>query len=181
VTGKASAAGLTISRESRRAAVRLRREIPEVWIGATEERLREILPRHAGRDGFRFFAARDGKRLVGIAYGYLGAPGQWWHDIVSKAMTREQRRRWIAPGHFEVVELHVHPEYRRRGIGARLHDTLLARLESRTAVLSTQTDNRPALGLYQGRGWQIIVPSLRFAPAGEEYAILGLDLEARGD
>ena len=91
-------------------------------------------------------------------------------------MTPELRRRWIAQGHFEVVELHVHPDYRRRGIGGRLHDTLLDRLESRTAVLSTQADNRPALALYEGRGWEIVVPALRFAPAGEEYAILGLDL-----
>ena len=176
---EAVGADVTIRRESSRAAVSLRREIPEVWIGSTEERLREILPRHAGRDGFRFFAARDGTRLVGLAYGYLGAPGQWWHDIVSRAMTSEQRRRWIAPGHFEVVELHVHPGYRRRGVGGRLHDTLLGGLESETAVLSTQADNRPALALYEGRGWKIVLPALRFAPAGEEYAILGLDLPSR--
>jgi ribosomal protein S18 acetylase RimI-like enzyme len=170
---------LTIARESRRGALSLRRQIPDVWLGSTEARLREILPRHAARDGFRFFAARDGRKLVGIAYGYLGASGQWWHDIVSKAMTREQRPRWIAHGHFEVVELHVHPDYRRRGIGGRLHDTLLDGLESRTAVLSTQTHNHQALALYAGRGWRIVVPALRFAPAGEEYAILGLDLESR--
>jgi ribosomal protein S18 acetylase RimI-like enzyme len=170
---------VTIRRESRRAAVSLRREIPQVWIGSTEERLREILPRHAGRAGFRFLAARDARQLVGVAYGYLGAPGQWWHDIVSRAMTPEQRRRWIAPGHFEVVELHVHPDFRRRGIGGRLHDTLLDGLESRTAVLSTQADNRPALALYEGRGWEIVVPALRFAPAAEEYAILGRDLPSR--
>lgn len=170
---------MTIARESRRGALSLRRQIPDVWLGSTEARLREILPRHSARDGFRFFAAREGRKLVGIAYGYLGAPGQWWHDIVSKAMTREQRRSWLAPGHFEVVELHVHPDCRRRGIGGRLHDTLLAGLESRTAVLSTQTHNDPALALYAGKGWRIVVPALRFAPAGEEYAILGLDLESR--
>jgi ribosomal protein S18 acetylase RimI-like enzyme len=167
------AAGVTIAAESAREMSSLLGVIPDVWIGASEERLRQILPRHAERDGFRFLAARADGRVVGLAYGYMGASGQWWHDIVSRAMTAEQRGWWLAPGHFEVVELHVHPDFRRLGIGTRLHDTLLDGLASPTAVLSTQADNEPALALYRGHGWEIVVTSLRFAPTGEPYAILG--------
>jgi ribosomal protein S18 acetylase RimI-like enzyme len=149
-------------------------DIPSVWLGVTEPRLRELLPRHAGR-------ARSGGRLAGIAYGYLGARGQWWHDIVSRAMSRRDRNRWLVPGHFELVELHVAPAFRRRGIGGRLHDALVAAVDGPTAVLSTQVDNEPALALYRRRGWQVVVPSLRFGPGGEEYAILGLDLRPAAD
>ena len=146
----------------------------------TAERLEEILPRHAGRDGFRFLTARAGDGLVGLVYGYLGGPNQWWHDRVSAAMNDQQHRRWLAPGHFELVELHVHPDWRRRGLGGRLHDAVLDGLDSRTAVLSTQTDNDPALALYRGRGWQVVIPELRFEPRGSPYSILGLDLQASG-
>jgi ribosomal protein S18 acetylase RimI-like enzyme len=173
-------AGVLIEAVAHDVLDRLLHEIAEVWIGTTDGRLREILPRHAARNGFRFFTARSNARLAGFAYGYLGAPGQWWHDIVFRSMTSPQRARWLAPGHFEVVELHVHPEFRRRGIGGRLHDALLDGLASRTAVLSTQVDNEPALALYTGRGWEIVVPSLRFAPAADRYAILALDRAAPG-
>jgi ribosomal protein S18 acetylase RimI-like enzyme len=151
-------------------------EIAEIWPAASRDRVGEILPRHAERGGFRFLAAEDGGRMVGFTYGYLGGTGQWWHDLVSEKMTDEQEARWLVPGHFEFVELHVRPEYRRRGLGGALHDELLRGLESRTAVLSTQTDNEPALALYRERGWQVVVPEMRFSPGGVPYSILGLDL-----
>jgi predicted GNAT superfamily acetyltransferase len=59
----------------------------EVWPTATPERLDEIFPRHAARNGFRMITAHEGDRLVGLAYGYVGGPGEWWHDRVSAAMT----------------------------------------------------------------------------------------------
>jgi ribosomal protein S18 acetylase RimI-like enzyme len=154
-----------------------RREIAEVWTWVDSHRLNEILPTHAGREGFRFRAAlADDGRLLGFAYGYLGSSGQWWHDLVAAAMSRADQSRWLARGHFELVELHVHQDARRRGIGGRLHDAILAGLPSPTAVLSTQTDNEPALALYRSRGWQILVPELHFQAGGRPYAILGRDL-----
>ena len=152
-------------------------EIPEVWVGITRERLREILPRHTRRHGFRFLAAREGDgMLAGITYGYLGGPGQWWHDLVSEAMSDEQREYWLAPGHFEFVELHVRPSCRRRGIGRRLHDMLLEGLDSRTAVLSTQVDNTAAIALYEGRGWRKILEPIVFGPDYPPYRIMGKEL-----
>lgn len=157
-------------------ALARRSEVAEIWPAASRDRVDDILPRHAARDGFRFRAAEEGGQLVGFSYGYLGGPGQWWHDLVSAEMTDEQERYWLAPGHFEFVELHVRPEYRRQGIGGALHDALLDGLDSRTAVLSTQRDNEPAFALYEGRGWQIVVPEMRFSPGGVPYSILGFDL-----
>jgi ribosomal protein S18 acetylase RimI-like enzyme len=160
-----------------------RREVAAVWTWVSDERVGEILPRHASRDAFTFLAAVDAAgRIVGFAYGYCGGPGQWWHDAVRAAMTPQARRRWLRPGHVELAELHVAPERRRKGLGGRLHDALLAAYpDAPTSLLSTQTGNAPALALYEGRGWQVVVPELRFAAAAEPYAILGLDLGGTGD
>ena len=148
-----------------------------MWVGITRERLEEILPRHTRRDGFRFLAARtaDGA-LAGIVYGYLGSSGQWWHDLVSAAMSREQRARWLAPGHFEFVELHVGPPFRRRGLGGRLHDAVLEGLDSPTAILSTQCDNVAAIALYAGRGWQLVLEPIVFGREYPPYRIMGKEL-----
>jgi ribosomal protein S18 acetylase RimI-like enzyme len=153
-----------------------RAELTAVWPDATGPRLDAVVPRHMTRDGFKFVAEHDEHgRLAGFAYGYLSASGQWWHDRVAKAMKRRQRRRWLGPGHFEFVELAVRPDHRRRGIGAALHDALLDGLDAPTAVLSTQVDNEPALALYRGRGWEIVVPELDFGTGGA-YCVLGREL-----
>ena len=172
---RAVAATAALERLSPREVLARRDEIARVWTWVTPERVDEILPRHVERRGFRFVAATSGGRLAGFTYGYLGEAGQWWHDLVASAMTREQRDRWLAPGHFEYTELHVGPEFRRIGLGGRLHDALLEGLDSRTAVLTTQVDNEPALALYRGRGWQIVVPQLDFG-SGRLFAVLGKEL-----
>jgi ribosomal protein S18 acetylase RimI-like enzyme len=152
-----------------------KREVAAIWPDASRDRVGEILPRHVVRDGFRFLGAFDGDHLVGFVYGYRGGVGQWWHDRVALALGAEGRERWLPPGHFELTELHVHAERRRRGVGGALHDAIVAGLESTTAVLSTQADNEPALALYRGRGWQVIVPRLDFG-SGRPFVILGKDI-----
>ena len=143
-----------------------------VWPATTRERLDEILPRHARRNGFRWVGAVDDGTVVGMAYGYLGGPGEWWHDRVAEAMTDEQRARWLAPGHFELVELMVDPEHRRRGIGRALYDELLRDYRG-AVVLSTQTDNEEALALYRSLGFVIIVPEIDLGGGDRMYCILG--------
>jgi hypothetical protein len=72
-------------------------ELLAVWPNAMGERLAVIVPRHLERAGFRFVAEHDASgRLAGIAYGYRGAAGQWWHDLVSGAMDEAARVRWLA-------------------------------------------------------------------------------------
>jgi ribosomal protein S18 acetylase RimI-like enzyme len=138
-----------------------RMELEQLWLDVwpeTNDRLYAILPRHTRRAGFRFLAAQDGKQIVGFAYGYVGGDGEVWHERVARAMTEAQRERWLAPGELEFVELGVHPNWRRRGVGGRLHDALLARTGRSTAVLATEVDNRPAIGFYEARGWETIIP-----------------------
>ena len=48
---------------------------------------RSILDTHLERDGLAAVGALDEHgTLLGIAYGYRGAPGQWWHDQVRAAL-----------------------------------------------------------------------------------------------
>ena len=143
-----------------------------VWPTTTRARVDEILPRHAARRGFRFVAALDADALAGIAYGYLGGPGEWWHDRVSAAMTGEQRERWLPPGHFELVELMVDPARRRRGLGRALHDEVL-RQHRGPVVLSTQTDNEEALALYGSLSYDVVVPELDLGGGDRVYCVLG--------
>ena len=145
-------------------------ELVALWPDIPGTPLDEIVALHLERAGLRFVAEDDAGRLAGIAYGYLGEPGQWWHDIVSDAMTPEERRRWLPRGHFELVELAVRPDLRGQGIGGRLHDAVVEGLDV-PAVLSTEVDNTPAISLYRSRGWETVVPEIDF-PMGI-YCVMG--------
>jgi ribosomal protein S18 acetylase RimI-like enzyme len=109
--------------------------------------------RHCARDGFRLAAAEAGGVLVGFAYGYVGERGQWWPDQVAAALGPELADVWVG-GHFEFVELGVIEPYRRRGIGARLHDELMRGTEDRRALLGTDDTDSPAVMLYRSRQWR---------------------------
>ena len=167
--------GIDIREIAGKDVLSLRHEVAEIWPDASRARIDEILPRHVDRDGFRFLGAFAERRLVGFVYGYRGGPGQWWHDRVAAALGPDGAERWLAPRHFEFTELHVREEFRRRGIGGSLHDAVLDGIDAPTAVLSTQTDNEPAIALYRARGWQVIVPYLDFG-SGRPFLIMGLDL-----
>jgi GNAT superfamily N-acetyltransferase len=133
---------------------------------------RGILTTHLGQPGVRAVAAQDdGGRLVGFAYGYLGAPGQWWHDQVRAALTDEQAGRWLQDS-FEVCELHVRPALHGTGLGR----ALLAGPPARTAVLTTPDDETRARAFYRSGGWVDLVRHLRFPGDPRAFAVLGLPL-----
>ena len=151
-------------------------EVPRV----TAAGRRSILQGHLDRDGLRAVAVRDpGGRLVGVAYGHLGAAGQWWHDQVRAALARglgaESAAGWV-DGAFEVCELHVRPECQGLGLGRRLLDALLAGTAAPTAVLTTPDRETRARGFYRAAGWVDLARALRFPGDPREFAVLGLRL-----
>jgi ribosomal protein S18 acetylase RimI-like enzyme len=103
--------------------------------------------------------------VTGFAYGYTGDRGQWWSDRIVEAAP-EIADEWVG-GHFEFVELAVAASAQRQGLGAALHDALMADLSHSKALLSTYVDDRPAPRLYRRKGWQLLLPNL--APSTALY------------
>jgi ribosomal protein S18 acetylase RimI-like enzyme len=141
------------------------------------ENFSRTLTRHMERKDFRLLAAWESKtgKIVGFNYGYTSAPGQWWHDLVEGAMTPQAAREWLTDT-FEFVELAVTPGAQGRGVGSRLHDTLLTGLYHRRAVLSTMQAETVALKLYRKRGWITLLETFYFPGTSKPYQIMGLYL-----
>ena len=149
-------------------------EAMEVSPAAARSR-RGILAAHLQREGLRALVALDGDRMVGVAYGYRGEPGQWWHDQVSGALTAQQSQEWLSSA-FEVCELHVRPELHGTGLGRRLLDALLTDVGTRTAVLTTPDADTRARRFYRAGGWVDLRRDLRFPGDPRVFAVLGLRL-----
>jgi ribosomal protein S18 acetylase RimI-like enzyme len=136
----------------------------------------DVLPRHRAREGFRFLVGREGGEIVALAYGYVGARGQWWTERVAQSMTGAQQTRWLDRPHFEVVELHVRPDCQRRGFGRRLLDALLDSIDLPFALLSTDESNAKARAFYRQLGWTEIVDGVDLASPRGPFVILAQKL-----
>jgi ribosomal protein S18 acetylase RimI-like enzyme len=136
---------------------------------------------HTEREGFRAvgaFAALPGSReeaLVGFGYGYLVAPGQWWHDQVRAALDRRTAKKWL-PGAFEVCELHVHPDFQSRGLGRQLLHALVEDADAGAALLSTPDADTKAFRLYHADGFVDLARNHHFPGDARPFAILGARL-----
>ena len=169
----------------RAAFAALQDEVLDVYAEAMQVRReaararRSILTAHLQRDGLRAVGAfsdtglTQRERLVGIAYGYRGAPGQWWHDQVQAALTEQQAAQWL-DGAFEVCEFHVLPALQGTGLGRALLARLLALTDARTAVLTTPDLDTRARRFYRTAGWVDLVRELRFPGDPRAFAVLAL-------
>jgi ribosomal protein S18 acetylase RimI-like enzyme len=141
---------------------------------------RGVLSGHLDRRGLAAVAAVETSgALVGVAYGYLGSKGQWWHDHVRAALVEalgeQPAAQWL-DGTFEVCELHVLPAWQGRGLGRALLDALLADRPAGTAVLTTPEGPTRARGFYRAAGWVDLARGLVFPGDPREFAVLGLRL-----
>jgi ribosomal protein S18 acetylase RimI-like enzyme len=163
---------------------------------------RSIMERHASYRGFRALAVTadavgqadgvgraDGPagrvrpdQIIGFSYGFRGADGQWWHDVVAAALTARTgpavAAAWLADS-LEIAEVHVHPDFHRRGIGRSLVLTLAQGRQERTAVLSTQDAESPARRLYRRLGFADLLTGYSFPGSGIPYAVMGAALPLR--
>lgn len=138
---------------------------------------------HLQRPGLRAVAALEGDRLVGIGYGQPGAPGQWWHDVVTTAVSaafgQKAAEDWLGSC-FEVVELHVLPTHQGHGIGRDVLRSLLANAPERTAALSAlEPDGTPARRLYSTERFIPLLSEFRFPGGPTRYAVLAKRLDPR--
>jgi ribosomal protein S18 acetylase RimI-like enzyme len=118
--------------------------------------------------------------LVGIAYGYPGAPGQWWQQQVVLGLQRSgfppQAIDRLMNSYFELTELHIHPRVQGRGLGEALARRLLAGRDENNVLLSTPENNgeaNRAWRLYRRLGFTDVIRSYYFAGDPRAFAILG--------
>jgi ribosomal protein S18 acetylase RimI-like enzyme len=147
---------------------------------------RSIMERHAGYAGFRALAVTaqvaGDSRIIAFSYAFRGASGQWWHDVVRLALTAQvgeaATAAWLDSS-LEIAEVHVHPDFQRRGIGRGLLLGLTAGRSEHTAVLSTQDDNSLARRLYRGVGFADLLTGFGFPGGGLPYTVMGAVLPLR--
>jgi ribosomal protein S18 acetylase RimI-like enzyme len=161
---------------------------------------RSIMAQHAGYSAFRAVAVAADRAdarpantasgdasgpdspVIAFAYGFRGADGQWWYDVVRSGITAAAGAKaaaaWLADT-FEIAEVHVRPEYQRRGIGRAMLLSLSAGCPHRTAVLSTLDAPSPARRLYRSLGFTDLLTGFSFPGNGPPYVIMGAALPLR--
>ncbi|MEO3759103.1 N-acetyltransferase [Mycobacterium sp. B14F4] len=121
--------------------------------------------------------------LLGVAYGYCGAPDQWWQQQVVAGLHRvgadRSRIAELMASYFELTELHIHPRAQGRGLGEALTRRLLADRGEAHVLLSTPEINgesNRAWRLYRRLGFTDVIRGYHFAGDPRAFAILGRSL-----
>ncbi|MFC4059818.1 GNAT family N-acetyltransferase [Planomonospora corallina] len=141
---------------------------------------RVIMGNHASHPGFTcLFAELPDGTPVGLAYGFHGVPGQWWHDVVHQAVAERHgaagARDWLDDA-LELAEVHVRPGYQGAGIGRSLVLGVCAGRPERTVVLSTRDLPTAARHLYRSIGFVDLLTGFVFPGGYERYVIAGAAL-----
>jgi ribosomal protein S18 acetylase RimI-like enzyme len=146
---------------------------------------------HTRRAGWRAVAAvhaedaEDAEELtaaplLGVAYGYRGAPDQWWQQQVLRGLHHfglpNAEISSLMSDYFELTELHIHPRAQGHGVGEALARRLLRDRPEAHVLLSTpETNEEPnrAWRLYRRLGFADIIRGYHFSGDPRPFAILG--------
>ena len=161
----------------------------------TEDQRASMWLEHTRRQGWKAVAAvengaqrigaPDGAALtaapmLGVAYGYSGAPDQWWQQQVVSGLRRSGADQAhisdLMNNYFELTELHIHPRAQGRGLGEALIRRLLGGRGEQHVLLSTPEINgeaNRAWRLYRRLGFTDIIRGYHFAGDPRAFAILG--------
>ena len=165
----------------------------------TEDQRASMWLEHTRRDGWKAVAAVEvadstdagaaaaaelsAAPIVGVAYGYCGAPDQWWQQQVVAGLHRvgadRSRIAELMTSYFELTELHIHPRAQGRGLGEALTLRLLAGGGESHVLLSTPEINgesNRAWRLYRRLGLTDVIRGYHFAGDPSPFAILGRSL-----
>lgn len=185
----------------------MRRRLPDalaIYVDAmryprgTEDHRASMWMEHSGRKGWRAVAAVDAPDagngppppeelvdapMIGVAYGYCGAPDQWWQQQVVAGMRRaglgQAEIGALMRSYFELTELHIHPRAQGQGLGEALTRRLLSDRDEAHVLLSTpeiRGEGNRAWRLYRRLGFTDVIRGHRFAGDPRAFAILGRTL-----
>jgi len=131
---------------------------------------------HSRRDGFSCVIAKAADdRIRGLAYGYRGAPGQWWYSEVRRGITSAAQQLELAD-FFELTELHIHPNWQGHGLGEALLRELARDRPERRMLLSTPEGENRAWRLYRRLGFTDVLRNYRFTGDPRPFGVLGRNL-----
>jgi ribosomal protein S18 acetylase RimI-like enzyme len=121
--------------------------------------------------------------LLGVAYGYCGAPDQWWQQQVVAGLQRrglsDPQINTLMTSYFELTELHILPRAQGRGLGEALARRLLSERSEANVLLSTPETNgeaNRAWRLYRRLGFNDVIRGYHFTGDPRAFAILGRTL-----
>jgi ribosomal protein S18 acetylase RimI-like enzyme len=157
-----------------------------VYVGAmhypkgTAEQRAPMWLAHMLRADWRCVAALNSEeRLVGIAYGYRGGPGQWWHEQVRRGILEHEgtgvAEYWLSD-YFELTEVHVRPDSQGAGVGEELLRRLLSGVRAANVLLSTPEGPSRAWKLYGRLGFVDVLRRYRFTGDPRPFGVLGRPL-----
>src|SRR5690606_5585900 len=89
-----------------------------IWNASPEDFVSRI-KRHETYPNFRGIIAVHDQDIIGFAYGYSSIKGQYYHELLRKALSPKDQTNWLEDC-FEFLELAVHPSHRRNKLGAKL-------------------------------------------------------------
>jgi len=157
----------------------------------TEDQRASMWLEHTRRRGWKAVAAIEDPEdsdattptagpLLGVAYGYCGAPDQWWQQQVVAGLRRSGADQAhiadLMNSYFELTELHIHPRAQGRGLGEALVRRLLDDRGEQHVLLSTPEINgeaNRAWRLYRRLGFVDVIRGYHFAGDPRAFAILG--------
>jgi ribosomal protein S18 acetylase RimI-like enzyme len=158
----------------------------------TEDQRASMWLEHIRRQGWKAVAAVEADHggtdlasapLLGVAYGYCGAPDQWWQQQVVQGLRRIGKApndiNRLMTSYFELTELHIHPGAQGRGLGEALARRLLVDRHEANVLLSTPEINgesNRAWRLYRRLGFADVIRGYHFAGDPRAFAILGRSL-----
>lgn len=151
---------------------------PSIRNGRIDVWRREIM-----QPGFAALVAFEGDVLLGLAYGFIGAPDLWWDRQVRRGFREnggpDTRQLMLMRDYFEVAEIHVRPDHQGRGIGRMLLTQLLWLAPASHAMLSTPEvadEANNAFTLYRSLGFRDELRDFHFDGDDRPFAVLSVPL-----
>nr|WP_304503688.1 N-acetyltransferase [Corynebacterium lemuris] len=143
----------------------------------------EVWRREIMQPGFTALAAFEQDTLLGVAYGYLGAPDLWWDRQVRRGFREaggpDTHQAVLMRDYFEIAEIHVDPAHQGRGMGRQLLSQLLWHVPATYALLSTpevENEANNAFSLYRSMGFRDELRNFHFDGDSRPFAVLSVAL-----